>query len=137
MLDKVIATFGALFILLVFAMCSVLFIGMMGQWIAVQDQAHFLAKSQGKYGGYTTEADRTLREFCVNLNLNESVVRQNTHVSAPGAPVPWGTPVTARITNEFDFRLGNFVAFKVPLTGVGWSVSTYLPGTYDVTYTSP
>ncbi|MEW5898764.1 MAG: hypothetical protein AB1652_06275 [Bacillota bacterium] len=135
MLDKVIATFGALFVILLFMLGGALFIGWIGQWYALQNEADFLAKSQGKYGGYTTEANAELNRFIAERNLDRS--RLTVQVSAPGGPVYWGTPVRATITHNFPFRLGNFVAFDVPVTGAGRSVSAYAPGAYNVTYTWP
>lgn len=136
MLEKVIALFGAIFILLGFVMTAALFLGMMSQWYALQDEAQFLAASQGKYGGYTVEANNQLREFINNFKLDRS--KLIVKVSAPNAPRPWGQTVTARITYPFEFKVGNFITpFTVLLTGRGVSVSTYIPGTYNVAYTSP
>lgn len=136
MLEKVIALFGAIFILLGFVMTSALFLGMMSQWYALQDEAQFLAASQGKYGGYTVEANNQLREFINNFKLDRS--KLTVKVSAPNAPRPWGQTVTATITYLFEFKVGRFITpFTVPLTGRGASVSTYIPGTYNVAYTSP
>lgn len=136
MLEKVIALFGAIFILLGFVMTAALFLGMMSQWYALQDEAHFLAASQGKYGGYTVEANNQLRQFINDFKLNPS--KLSVYVSAPNAPRPWGQTVTARITYPFEFKVGSFITpFTVPLTGRGASVSTYIPGTYNAAYTSP
>ena len=136
MLDKVIAMFGALFILLGFAMSSTLFVGMICQWYALQNQAQFLASSQGKYGGYTTIADASLDQFINDFRLDRTKI--DVTVSAPNAPVPYGTVVTAQVTYPFEFKIGDwFTPFTVPLSGRGRSVSTYLPGTYSVTYTAP
>ncbi|MBO8128246.1 MAG: hypothetical protein H0Z39_03480 [Peptococcaceae bacterium] len=136
MLHKVIATFGALFIILGVTLSGALLVGMIGQWYVVTNQAQFLAESQGKYGGYTTEAEAAMQQFYHDYNLDPSEV--DVYVSAPGGPVPWGTVVTARITVPFKFQVGSFMTpFEVLLTGYGRSVSTYLPGSYDVTYTSP
>lgn len=136
MLDKVMATFGALFVILLFAMTSTLFVGMLGQWYALQNQAQFLASSQGKYGGYTTIADSSLDRFIRDFNMDPA--KMNVDVSAPRGPVSYGTVVTAEITYPFEFKVGNaFTPFTVPLTGRGRSVSTYLPGTYNVSYTAP
>lgn len=134
MLDKIIATFGALFILLLFAISATLFVGMIGQWYAIQNQAQFIASSEGKYGGYTTIADDSLQEFIKDFNLDKS--KLNVTVSAPYAP--YGTVVTAEVTYPFEFSVGNwFTPFTVPLTGRGRSVSTYLPNIYNVNYTVP
>lgn len=137
MLKNVIGAIGIMFILFLFGFSAAMFMAMTGKWIIVQEEAQHIARSMGKYGGYTEEADRALSEFCKQFNLNESEVRANTYVSAPGAPVPWGTTVKAVITSNFKFDMGNFFSFEVPLTGVGYSFSTYLPGSYNVVYTSP
>ena len=135
MLDKVIGTFGALFIILIFVLCGVLFIGLVGQWYIIQNEAQFLAHSQGKYGGYTQEANNELQTFVAEKGLDRD--RLSVQVSAPGAPVPWGTPVHAKITYNFPYRLGQWVNFDVPISGQGRAVSTYLRGAYNVSYTYP
>jgi len=136
MLAKFVAAVTSLFILLGFALCCALLVGMIGQWYALQNEAQYLAVSQGKYGGYTTEADEGLRDFIRERNLDPA--RLTVEVSAPNAPVPWGTTVWARLTYRFRFGAGNFLApFEVTLTATGRAVSTYLPGAYDVVYTSP
>lgn len=135
MLDKIIATFGALFILLIFTISGALFVGLIGQWYAIQNEAAFLAASQGKYGGYTTEANAELSRFISERRLEKS--RLVVQVSASGSPRPWGTPVTATVTYNHPVRLGRWVSFDAPVTGRGRAVSAYLPGTYSVTYTSP
>lgn len=135
MLDKVVGTFGALFVILLFTFCGTIFAGLIGEWYALQNEAQFLAQSQGKYGGYTTEANTELQNFVADRRLDRS--RLTVQVSAPGAPVPWGTPVRATVTYNFPYRLGRWVSFDVPVTGRGRAVSTYLRGAYNVSYTSP
>lgn len=135
MLDKVIMVPFALFLVFLFAFFAVTGVGMFGQWVAVQNQAQFVASSMGKWGGYTAEADRAVDEFARRIN----VPRERIEVRVSNtAPVPWGTPVWARITVPFDFRVGQYEVGTYSLTGVGQSVSSYLPGAYSgVEYTSP
>ena len=136
MLDRIIGAFGMLFFFLGFLFCGVMFMGMAGKWYAVQDHAQFIASSEGKYGGYTAEANSTISQFCQDFKLNRAEVA--VQVSAPNSPVPWGTPVWAKITVPYEFDVGGFMpSFSVPITGVGRSVSSYLPGAYSVSYTSP
>lgn len=135
MLDKVIGTIGSLFIILLFVICGAVFVSLIGQWYLIQNEAQFLAQSQGKYGGYTQEANTQLASFISEHNIERS--RINVQVSSPGRSTPWGTPVKATINYNFPFRVGNWINFNVPLKGVGESVSTYLPGAYSVTYTNP
>lgn len=136
MLEKVIALIGGLFFLLGFALTAALFIAMIGQWYMLQSEAQFLAASQGRYGGYTVEADAQLRQFVQEHNLDRSKLK--VIVSAPNAPKPWGQAVTAEITYPFDFKVGSFIKpFTVSLTGKGEAVSMYIPGTLNVVYTSP
>lgn len=136
MLERVISAFGAFFFIIGFALSAALFIGMMGQWYALQNQAQFIAASEGKYGGYTVEAQNSLDRFISDFKLDRSKV--TVEVSAPDAPVPWGTPVWAKVTHTFTFKVGGLVLpFTIPITGVGRSVSTYLPGAYNVVYCSP
>lgn len=135
MLQKVILTFGIVFVVMLFVLCGAQFIGMIGQWYALQNEAQFLARSQGKYGGYTTEANIELGRFVSTYKLDRSKVRIDA--SAKGAPVPWGTPVTASVENTYRFKVLGPISFDVPIKGVGRSVSTYLPGAYSVTYDVP
>ncbi|NSW82733.1 MAG: hypothetical protein HPY90_05570 [Syntrophothermus sp.] len=135
MLDKVVGVFGALFLILLMTFTSALFIGMIGQWYAIQNEAQFLAVSQGKYGGFTTQANAELQRFVSDRKLDRQ--RLDVQVSAAGGPVAWGQPVTAQITYQYPFKLGKLISFNVPISGKGWSVSTYLEGAYSATYTSP
>ncbi|MDI6906428.1 MAG: hypothetical protein QMC81_02910 [Thermoanaerobacterales bacterium] len=136
MLGKIGMALVTIWLLVGIGACLAITQGMMTLWHATENQAQFLAISQGRYGGYTTEADEAMRDFCHDLNLDCSEIE--VAVSAPGGPVPWGTVVTAKVTVPFKFQLGSFlVPFEVPLTGYGRSVSTYLPGSFDVTYTWP
>lgn len=135
MLQKVIDTFGSLFIIMLFVISGALFTGLVGFWYAVQDEAQFLARSQGKYGGYTQEANNELVTFINDRRLDRGRLR--VVVSSPGAPSPWGTPVHATIEYSFPFQVGQLISFDVPIKGAGRSVSTYLPGAYSVAYMHP
>jgi ABC-type uncharacterized transport system permease subunit len=135
MLDKVAAAVGALIILCVFTLGLALTSGLTGFWYALQNEAAYLAASQAKYGGYTTEANVELNRFIQERSLDRS--RLTVQVSAPGTPVYWGTPVRASMTYRFPFKLGKWASFDVPVTGAGRAVSAYAPGAYSVTYTWP
>lgn len=135
MLDKVIATFGAVFVLIAFVLGCALFVGLTGEWYALQNEAAHLAASQGKYGGYTAEANDELNRFVQERNMDRS--RLTVKVSAPGGPVYWGTPVRASVAYRFSFQLGRLFSFDVPVTGYGRAVSAYAPGSYSVTYAWP
>lgn len=135
MLDKVIGIFGAVFVNILFALCGAMFVGLVGEWYALQNEAAYLANSMAKYGGYTTEANAELARFISERGLDRT--RLAVQVSAPGGPVPWGTPVRASVTYRFPYRVGRFVSFDVPLVGSARAVSAYVPGTYSVTYTYP
>ncbi|SHE97781.1 hypothetical protein SAMN02745218_01195 [Desulfofundulus australicus DSM 11792] len=135
MLNEVVATYGAVFVLVVFVLGCAMLVGLAGEWYVLQNEAAFLAASQAKYGGYTQEANVDLQRFVSERHIDRS--RLSVEVSAPGSPVPWGTPVTARVTYNFPFRLGKWASFDVPVTGAGRAVSAYVPGAYDVTYTYP
>ncbi|ABO49482.1 conserved hypothetical protein [Desulforamulus reducens MI-1] len=135
MLDSIIAKFGAIFFIILTVICGALAFDMMTRWFMVQNQAQFIAKSMGKYGGYTTSADQSLQEFASELKANNSNL--NVQVSATSS-VHWGTVVTSKITYTYRFAIGSYMpGFNVPLTGKGRSVSTYLEGLYSVSYTSP
>ncbi len=137
MLDRVISLFGILFVLILFAVCGAVFIGMVSQWYALQSEAQFVAAGMSRYGGYTTDIDAQLKNFMSQMKMDRA--KAQVKVSAPGAPVPWGTVVTCEITYPFRFTVGKFFPpFEVPVTGKGISVSAYIPGTLaGLIYTSP
>lgn len=127
-----------LFLITGLVMAGAFFLAMFKLSWALQDEAQFLAASQGKYGGYTVEANNSLREFVAEQKLNPANL--TVRVSAPNQPVPWGTVVKADITYNFRFKVGEFIDIPtpIPLTGRGRSTSTYLEGAYTgVNYTSP
>lgn len=134
MLEKAILFPFVLFFLLAFAFLAVTGVVMFVEWNAVQNQAQFLAASLGKWGGYTQEAENAVRDFAARLGLARSEVR--VEVSDVG-PVAWGTPVWVRVTVLYHFRLGSWQVGSYSLTGLGRSVSSYLPGAYQVGYVSP
>ena len=135
MLDKVVATFGALFVLTVFVIGFAISLGLMGLWYNLQNEAVYLAVSQAKYGGYTTKANTELNRFIQECKLDRS--RLTVQVSAAWGPVPWGTPVRATLTYRYPFKLAKWFTFDVPVTGAGRAVSAYVPGIYNVSYTGP
>lgn len=137
MLSKIIAAIGNTYQYLLLFVAGGLFLVMLNQAYAVQNQAQFLATAQGKYGGYTVEADNTLKDFVNEFNIKPGDI--DVTVSAPNNPVPWGTPVGAEITTYFHFKVGEVIDLKTPIaiTGRGRSVSSYEPGNYSVTYMSP
>lgn len=138
MLDKVIAAFGGVFIILLFAICGAVFLSMLSQVYILQDEAQFLARSYGKYGGHTTEANQQLNQFIQNRNLDRSRIESISVSPSGGGGGYWGTPIQATIKYNFPFGVGSLVpTFDVPLTCTGHSVSTYLEGAYNVTYTNP
>lgn len=136
MLDDIIMLFGVMFIIMIFVMGGAMVVGYVVHWSVIQDQAQFIAESEGRYGGYTTDADSNMRQFIAENNINPSEIQ--VQVSAPGSPVPWGTPVWAKITDTFHFTVGNIINLTFPVTGDGRSVSSYLNGAYvGISYTNP
>lgn len=126
---------GAIFFIILVFIAGALALLMMSKWFMVHNEAQFIARSMGKYGGYTTEADRNLKEFAREINADKS--NFDAQVSAC-SPVSWGTVVTSEIRYTYRFAVGEYIpGFDVPLTGRGRSVSTYLDGAYNVSYTSP
>lgn len=134
MLDKVIMLMFAMFLLFLFAFFAVMGVGMFVRWGAVQNQAQFVAASMGKWGGYTQEAENSVREFASRMNLSRHEVRVEV---SNVQPVPWGTRVWARLTVPFDFAVGRYRVGTYRLTGQGEAVSSYLPGAYQASYVSP
>jgi len=130
-----IGGYGIILVVCLFVFSAFACMGMLGQWYNVQDQAQFVAMSEGRYGGYTTDATASMSEWCQNSHLDPS--RVGVTVSAPGAPVVWGTPVTAKVSEDFNFKVGNWFSFVVPITGVGRSVSAYIQNTISVCYACP
>lgn len=134
MLEKIVSFMFMMFFLFAFAFVASIGVALFVQWGAVQNQAQFVAASMGRWGGYTQEAENAVREFAARVKLPRYAVR--VEVSDPG-PVPFGQPVWARITVPFEFRVGPFDVGTYDLTGLGRSVSSYLPGAYQVAYVSP
>lgn len=136
LIDTIIAKFGAIFFIILTFIAGAMALEMMSKWFIVHNQAQFIARSMGKYGGYTTEADKNLKEFASEIKADSSNL--DVQVSPAGSPVPWGTVVTCRVKYTYRFAIGAYIpGFDVPLTGRGRSVSTYLDGAYSVSYTSP
>ncbi len=124
-----------IFLILMVSFTAAVGIIMFGQWCAVQNQAQFVAESMGKWGGYTTDADRAMREFADRINVSKS--RIDIEVSNV-YPVPWGTPVWVRLYVPFNFSVGNVNVGRYTLEGVGRSVSSYMPGSgYSASYVYP
>lgn len=135
-MDRFLAIYLEMFVIIALAMVGALVIGMVGTHDALQNQAQYLAVSQAKYGGYTTEADKSLDEFIEDVGLKRD--RLEVEVSAPNHPVPWGTPVYAKVKYYYGFEVGDIViTLPQPLVAEGRAVSTYMPNTYNVVYTSP
>lgn len=134
MLDKVIMLPFTMFIIFLFAFFAVTGMAMFTQWNMVQNQAQFVASSMGKWGGYTAQAENTVRAFADRIGLSRDDV--DVEVSSRG-PVSWGTPVWARITIPFEFKVGKYTVGTYDISGLGRSVSSYLPGGYGVSYASP
>lgn len=134
MLDKVIMLPFSIFLILMFVFMGITGIAMFGQWLEVQNLAQHVAMSMGKWGGYTVQADNSIDEFASKINCPRSRIRVEV---SNAYPVPWGQPVWARITVPFEFRVGEIYVGTYELTGVGRSVSSYLQGAYNVTYTYP
>ncbi len=106
------------------------------KWHLIQNQSNYLANSQGKYGGYTTQTHQNLLDFTKDRGFDPSMMEVT--VSAPDDPVPWGTPVSAKITCKVPVSIGKLTTpFYVDLSGEGWDISRYVEGKYAVTYTSP
>jgi hypothetical protein len=124
-----------LFIFLIFLISGVALMGMVNQWYEAQDLAQFIARSEGIYGGYTSETQSDVSQFCQDTKLANATIE----VSAPGAPVMFGTPVSAEVSVPFTFQIGSIVTLStsVPITGIGRSISAYLPGEFNATYVSP
>lgn len=135
MLDKVIMLPFSMFIIFLFAFMGVMGVSMFGQWCMVQNESQFIASSMGKWGGYTQDANDALGEFATKINCprgNINVTLSNTQ------PAPWGKPVFARLTVPFKFKVGSYNVGTYNLSGLGQSVSAYLPGAYSgVSYVSP
>lgn len=134
MLDRVLMFSFTMFFIFLFAFFAVMGVIMFGQWCMVQNEAQAVAVSMGKWGGYTQEAENTVSGFAMRINVPRSQIK--VEVSDVG-PAPWGKTVWARVSVPFDFRVGQYRVGTYTLTGLGYSVSTYLPGAYQVSYIRP
>lgn len=137
-LENTAAIHILIFVVFCIAMSCMFFLSMMPQAFYLQNEAQFLAESQAKYGGYTVEANNHLMQFVAEEKIDTSKLKVS--VSAPNAPVEWGTPVRADLQYNYVFKVGSFVELPtpIPLRGRGRAVSTYLEGAYaGVAYTSP
>jgi len=133
MLDKVIALPFSLFLIFLFAFFAVTGMAMFTQWSMVQNEAQYIAASMGKWGGYTQEAEDSVKDMADRLDLSRSSV--NVEVSDVG-PAPWGMPVTAEVTVPFDFKVGKYDVGSFHISGLGNSVSTCIDA-YAVSYIYP
>lgn len=135
MLEKVIMFPFTLFVTFLFAFFGVVGVVMFGQWSMVQNEAQMVAVSMGKWGGYTRETESAVADFCQKINVPRSKVKVEVGPSA--GPVMWGKTVWAKVSVPFEFKIGEYSVGTYTLTGKGYSVSTYLPGAYQVSYVYP
>jgi hypothetical protein len=130
MLERVIGTIGMIFIFLIVLMGAAMFMGVMGQWYKVQDQAQFLATSIGDSGyessGIQTEFDDWNAEYCrdeATINPTGS----NFSAYTQSNPVPWGSPITVEIDDNMQISLLGFPStLPSPIRGIGKSLSSFL-----------
>jgi hypothetical protein len=130
MLERVIGTIGMIFIFLIVLMGAAMFMGVMGQWYKVQDQAQFLATSIGDSGyessAIQAEFDDWDARYCRNeatINLAESDFARYTQES----PASWGSPITVAIDDNMQIDLLGFPAtLPSPIRGIGKSLSSFL-----------
>ncbi|MEG6512409.1 hypothetical protein V6C32_10845 [Desulforamulus ruminis] len=102
----------------------------------LQRTADYIAESEGKFGGYTTQAHEELLAFAEERNFD--LAKMEVEVSAPDEPVPWGTPVSAVIRYDYEMKvLKSLPAIHKEIQVEGWDISRYVAGKYAVTYTSP
>jgi ABC-type branched-subunit amino acid transport system substrate-binding protein len=132
LLDRVISTYGMLFVFLIFLISGVALMGMVNQWYETQDIAQYIARSEGIYGGYTPDTKSAVSQFCQDTKLVNATVTVSD-------PATFGAPVWAKVSVPFTFQIGSIMTLQtsMPITGIGRSISAYLPGESSVAYTSP
>lgn len=133
MLDRLPMMLVSVFVITLVAFFGFEGIAMVSQITVVQNEAQAAASSMGKWGGYTNQAENSVREMTNRLKLSRRDV--NVEISEKG-PVPWGKSVSTQITIPFDFKVGKYGIGTITLVGHGKAVSSYL-GAYDVSYVSP
>ncbi|MGD0620964.1 MAG: hypothetical protein ABSA82_00640 [Thermacetogeniaceae bacterium] len=130
MLERVIGTIGMIFIFLIVLMGAAMFMGVMGQWYKVQDQAQFLAVSIGDSGYESStiqaEFDGWNAEYCrdeATINQAESNFTGYTQSN----PAPWGSPITVEVDDNVQISLLGFPStLPSPIKGIGKSLSSFL-----------
>jgi hypothetical protein len=130
MLERVIGTIGMIFIFLIVLMGAAMFMGVLGQWYKVQDQAQFLATSIADSGyessNIQAEFDAWNAEYCqdeATINQAESNFTGYTQAS----PAPWGSPVTVEVDDNLQISLLGFPStLPSPIKGIGESLSSFL-----------
>ncbi|MQL53972.1 hypothetical protein GFC01_17250 [Desulfofundulus thermobenzoicus] len=136
MLDKIITFIGILiFFLFCFFSCVVLYVGMV-EWFQLQSEANLIADSMAQYGGYTNIANQQLKTFCEKGKLNPGAM--TVTVEPSGGPVPYGQPVSVRISYPFNQVVDAGIFSSVinfPMRVSAGGVSHYV--TNMVTGTSP
>ncbi len=130
MLERVIGTIGMIFIFLIVLMGAAMFMGVMGQWYKVQDQAQFLATSIAD-SGYESSTIQT--EF---NDWNADYCRGDASIDQAGSnfigytqsnPAPWGSPITVEVDDNMQISLLGFPStLPSPIKGIGKSLSSFL-----------
>ena len=134
MLSKILSSFLIIFVLTIFLVMSVSMISLLGQWFRLNSLATYLADSQAKFGGHTTQAEAVLDNFVGDSTLQNFQVTVTTN---PSWAAPHGQTVGATVNADFPFQIGQLLNISlVRISAEGRSISTYR-GLYNVTFVSP
>lgn len=109
---------------------------------SVQDNAQAIAVYEGHYGGCTPDENsldhQYINDFCQKQNLNAAQASISDNRPNQDEPVSYGANITVTLTVPYDLPFLGAPLPDIKLTGVGRSVSSYIPGMIPVvTYTSP
>jgi hypothetical protein len=130
MLERVIGTIGMIFIFLIVLMGAAMFMGVIGQWYKVQDQAQFLATSIGDSGYENASIQSEFAGWNAEYCRNEALINpsgSNFTAYTQSNPAPWGSPINVEVDDNMQISLLGFPSkLPSPIKGIGKSLSSFL-----------
>jgi hypothetical protein len=130
MLERVIGTIGMIFIFLIVLMGAAIFMGVVGQWYKVQDQAQFLATSIADSGYESSTIQAEFNDWNADYCRGEAIINQagsNFNAYTQESPAPWGSPIAVEVDDNLQISLLGFPStLPNPIRGIGKSLSSFL-----------
>ncbi len=126
MLGEIIMTIFGLMMLLLVSVSGCVFVLMGVAWGGVQNEAQSVAMIVAEQGGYTQTADAAIDNYLQSYNYSRTAT--TVTVTDPGQEIAFGEPVEVDITIPWQFEVGSWVNFPVPVKGVGRAACCYTPG---------